>query len=136
MGVLKNASNFVVFLHIFIFLFYVISNLSLNMTIPFRINVGIININVDLSLTTIITAIIVALILLAIISGMQGLASGLNTESTKIILKIASMSIMYSIVSLFTLSFFAPLNTFGGILFGILTLIYALGYLETKHESD
>lgn len=128
MGILKNISNFSLFANVFIFFVCIISQQKLGY-IYLNINIGLIHLNMYIKLTDIIITTAAALGIVAI-TGFGILSTGANSEMTKAFLKIASSIILYIIVSAFTLTYFAPLGNFGTILYAVLTIAFAFGFIE------
>lgn len=133
MGIMKQLSNFTVFFNMCIFVFTIIVSETFGV-VKITINVGDIFIERNISLTAIIVSIVVIIILSAL-SGINIFGSGVNDSGTQAIIRVVSMVALYSVMSLFTISFFSPLEDFGTILYAILTIFYGLGFLENNSDG-
>ena len=75
-------------------------------------------------------ALITAVIVVALITGIQFLGSGLNPESAKIIIIITSYIGIWSTLSIIAFDLIISIEVFGGIIYISLTLGYAIGVIQ------
>lgn len=74
-------------------------------------------------------ALIVTIILIASITGIQVLGSGLNSESVRIIILATAFTGIWTVLSLLAFSLIITIEVFGTVIYIALTLAYAIGVI-------
>lgn len=133
MSLFKQMSNFVMFFNIFIFLYSIFISQTFG-SVYVELVFGSIEIKRNISLVTIIVSLGVILLVSAL-SGINILGSGINDTGTRTIIRTICFISMYLIMGLFTITFLNPLGIYGTIIYAIMTIIYALGFMEKNSEE-
>lgn len=131
---IKTIGNAAIFFHFIMFIFCIIITFSPNSIIGSGYGVSGYSFNFSASIITIVVTVVAVLIALALI-GIQGLASGLNDTSTFQIMKIVTLSAMWSIISSVTFQYFLMIEVFGMMIYAILTVSFVIYMIGGSAES-
>lgn len=131
---IKKLYQFAVFFNVFIFILYVVSSNNIT-SIPIRFKVGLVTVRYNVNLITLIFAIL-AIYGIIIIVGGKVFGSGVSEESLVLMRKLTAYVLIWIIGSIFMLSFLSPLESLGQLIFGILSVGYTLGFLQSMSLKE
>lgn len=132
--ILKNLSNFSIFVNVFLFILNIVQNNDVT-SIDIDFSLGIFSYSGTINLIVLIVTIGIILIALALV-GTNVLGSGLSDTSVSLIIRVVAYVVLWIVISLTTLTFLEPLEITGDMLWGIMTLFYALGLLGSIATSE
>lgn len=125
---LSKMMNFALFTNFFIFVLALLSESDLT-EVRLFFSFGDIEVEFFINFYVLIVA-VSSIMVIGIIAGTNVMGSGLNDSSTKMVMKVLAFITLWIVLSLFTITFLSPLEDFGNLLWLLLTICYAIGFLE------
>lgn len=89
------------------------------------------NVSFNLDMTTGLIILIISMVIIGTVAGVRVLGSGLSNFAVQLLYKSAVYYGLWGMFSIFSITAFISIPTFGVFFWFILTLIYTLGFFQT-----